>query len=197
MFDGADSLPNLDALVTQIDGAARVAIVVGKGAMWQSVSDAVVRLAERIGAPVAHTWDGHAAMPTVHPLSIGIWWGAARSHPAAQTVVDEADLVLGVGVRARTGGIGLAGGKAPVLLLDAADQPSSVGGPAIRSVGQLAAVVEALAMPAARAAPIRRHWMRVPRPATFSSAASTSSLHGIGIPDPGTSGRRSTRWPVV
>jgi len=145
VFDGADSLPNLDDLVTQIDNAARVAIVVGKGAMWQPVSEAVVRLAERIGAPVAHTWDGHAAMPTVHPLSIGVWWGTTRSHPAAQSAVDGADLVLGVGVRAGTeAGIGLTGGRAPVVLLDAADEASGHG-PAIQSVGQLAAVVEALA----------------------------------------------------
>ena len=145
VFDGAESLPDLDDLVAQIDNAARVAIVVGKGAMWQRVSEAVVRLAERIGAPVAHTWDGHAAMPTVHPLSIGVWWGTTRSHPAAQSAVDAADLVLGVGVRAGTeAGIGLTGGRAPVVLLDAADGASGHG-PAIQSVGQLAAVVEALA----------------------------------------------------
>lgn len=143
--DGADSLPDLAGLVSQIDGAAKVAIVVGKGAMWQPVSEAVVRLAERIGAPVAHTWDGHAAMPTVHPLSVGVWWGPARSHPTALDVVNTADLVIGIGVRPGTeAGIGLAGGPAPVVILDPSDEPSGAG-PRIASVGQLAAAVDALA----------------------------------------------------
>jgi acetolactate synthase-1/2/3 large subunit len=56
-----------------------------------------------------------------------------------------ADLVLGIGVRPGTeAGIGLASGPAPVVILDPVDTPSG-GGPAIRSVGQLAAVVDALA----------------------------------------------------
>src|SRR6266536_2962614 len=125
VFDAATALPDLASLVSQIDGAAKVVIVVGKNAMWQPVSEAVVRLAERLGAPVAHTWDGHAAMPTVHPLSIGVWWGAARSHPAALEIVNTADLVLGIGVRPGTeAGVGLAGGPAPVVILDPADAPS-------------------------------------------------------------------------
>ena len=93
-----------------------------RDAMWQPVSEAMVKLAERLGAPVAHTWDGHGAMPTVHPLSMGVWWGPARSHPTALEIVGAADLVLGVGVRAGTEmGVGLLGGEAPVVLLDATD----------------------------------------------------------------------------
>src|SRR5262249_21130741 len=146
VYDGADGLPNLDDLVGRIDGAARIAIVAGKGAMWQPVSEAIVKLAERLGAPVAHTRDGHAAMPTVHPLAMAVWWGPARSHPTALKIVAEADLVLGVGVRSGTEiGVGLTGGPAPVVLLDASDDPNPVNGPAIGSIGQLAAVVEKLA----------------------------------------------------
>jgi len=64
------------------------------------------------------TWDGHAAMPTVHPLSMGVWWGPARSHPTALTLVAEADLVLGIGVRPGTEvGVGLLGGDNAVVLL--------------------------------------------------------------------------------
>lgn len=146
VYDGADSLPRLDDLVARIDGVAKIAIVAGKNAMWPSVSQAIVRLAERLGAPVSHTWDGHGAMPTVHPLSVAVWWGAARSHPVALELVAEADLVLGIGVRSGTEvGNGLLEGSAPVVLLDAADDPSAVNGPALGSIGQLAAAVEALA----------------------------------------------------
>jgi acetolactate synthase-1/2/3 large subunit len=146
VFDAPGGLPDLAGLVSQIDGAAKLVIVVGKNAMWQPVSEAVVRLAERLGAPVAHTWDGHAAMPTTHPLSIGVWWGASRSHPAALAAVNAADLVLGIGVRAGTeAGVGLVDGPAPVVLLDPADTASPTTGPAIGSVGQLVAVLDGLA----------------------------------------------------
>ena len=104
-------------------GTVRVSLepFVERGLAAAEVLESVV-LPERLGAPVAHTWDGHGAMPTVHPLSMGVWWGAARSHPTALDVVGAADLVLGVGVRAGTEmGAGLLGGKAPVVLLDATD----------------------------------------------------------------------------
>ena len=146
VYDNADSLPDLADLVAKIDGAGSIAIVAGKGAMWQPVSDAIVKLAERLGAPVAHTWDGHAAMPTVHPLSMAVWWGAARSHPTALKLVAEADLAIGVGVRAGTEmGVGLLDGGNDVVLLDASDDPNPTTGPAIASVGQLTAAVEKLA----------------------------------------------------
>jgi acetolactate synthase-1/2/3 large subunit len=146
VYDAGGNLPNLDDVVNQLDGAAKIAIVVGKGALWARLTDAIVALAERLGAPVAHTWDGHAAMPTVHPLSMGLWWGAARSHPMALTAVAEADLVLGIGVRAGTEmGVDLLKGPAPVILLDATDEGAERSGPALRSVGQLLAAVEALA----------------------------------------------------
>ena len=146
VHDGADDLPSLDDLVAKIDGAARIAIVAGKNAMYTAVSEAIVKLAERLGAPVAHTWDGHGAMPTVHPLSLGVWWGAARSHPTALETVGAADLVLGIGVRAGTGmGVGLVGAAAPVVLLDASDDENPTTGPALGSVGALVAAVEQLA----------------------------------------------------
>src|SRR4051794_19136660 len=53
VYDGADDLPNLDDLVARIDGASRIAIVAGKNAMYPAVSEAIVALAERLGAPVA------------------------------------------------------------------------------------------------------------------------------------------------
>jgi acetolactate synthase-1/2/3 large subunit len=89
------------------------------------VSAQLVRVAERLAAPVAHTWDGHAAMPTVHPLSVGVWRGATGSHPTAYRLVDEADIILGIGVRRGTEAArGLAeqvGDR--LVILDATDAP--------------------------------------------------------------------------
>jgi acetolactate synthase I/II/III large subunit len=138
---------HLPSLIARIDSAKRVAIVAGKGAWWSQVSEELVRLAERLGAPVAHTWDGHAAMPTVHPLSAGVWWGTVRSDPTAARLISEADLVLGVGVRAGTeAALGLSEAVADrLLLLDATDPEDASGGPAIPSITALAETLGALA----------------------------------------------------
>ena len=138
---------DLDALIARIDRAGRVAIVAGKGAWWPPVSAQLVRLAERLGAPVAHSWDGHAAMPTVHPLSVGLWWGAGRSHPTAGRLVSEADLVLGVGVRQGTEtalDLGAEAGER-LLLLDVADALDPSRNSGIPSVTALATTLAALA----------------------------------------------------
>jgi acetolactate synthase-1/2/3 large subunit len=126
---------HLDTLIERINGVRSVAIVAGKNAWWPDVSAQLVRVAERLAAPVAHTWDGHAAMPTVHPLSVGVWRGATGSHPTAYQLVDEADIILGIGVRRGTEAArGLAeqvGDR--LVILDATDAPegfeaSSIGG---------------------------------------------------------------------
>jgi acetolactate synthase-1/2/3 large subunit len=138
----------LDEALARIDAAPTVAIVVGKGAWWPVVSAQVVRLAERLGAPVAHSWDGHAAMPTVHPLSIGVYRGPAGSHPVAHDAIVAADLVLGIGVRPGTETAAqltdLLGDR--LLLLDTADEAATAAlAVAAPSVNALAEAVGALA----------------------------------------------------
>jgi acetolactate synthase-1/2/3 large subunit len=134
-------------VIERLDAAERIVIVVGKGAGWPAVSQALVALAERLQAPVAHTWDGHAAMPTVHPLSIGVWRGATGSHPAAASAVDEADLVLGIGLRRGTEAEqALAESHGDRLLrLDTADDAATPIGHEAPSVAALAGWLVALA----------------------------------------------------
>ena len=197
VYDGADDLPNLDDLVSRIDGAARIAIVAGKNAMYQPVSEAIVKLAERLGAPVAHTWDGHGAMPTVHPLSMGVWWGAARSHPTALEVVGAADLVLGVGVRAGTEmGVGLLGGDGAggAARRDRRRQPDHGAGDRVDR-GARGGRREAggfVQGPRDRTGDARHL-----QEGTRASAARPRhrAWSGTRTPGPGTSARRSTRWP--
>lgn len=139
---GGDSgFGDLRPLIERIDRAGRIAIVAGKGAWWPTVSEQLVRLAERLGAPVAHTWDGQAAMPTVHPLSIGPWGPSTGSHPLAAEAIAEADLVLGIGVRAGTGPAQELAKSAGdrLLLINAADGPEDGF-----TVGSLRALVVAL-----------------------------------------------------
>ncbi len=66
-----ESKTDISVIVERIDAANSIAIVAGKNAFWPEVSDALVGLAEHLQAPVAHLWDSHGAMPTVHPLSLG------------------------------------------------------------------------------------------------------------------------------
>jgi acetolactate synthase-1/2/3 large subunit len=134
-------------LIERVDRAERPVIIAGKGAWWPAVSAQVVRLAERLGAPVAHTWDGHAAMPTVHPLSVGVWWGQVRSDPTAARLVAEADLVLGIGIRPGTeAALGLAeAAPGRLALLDAADRPDPTLALTAGSVAELAHIVAGLA----------------------------------------------------
>jgi acetolactate synthase I/II/III large subunit len=136
---------DLRPLIERIDRAGSIAIVAGKGAWWPSVSNQLVRLAERLGAPVAHTWDGQAAMPTVHPLSIGPWGPSTGSHPLAAQAIAEADLVLGIGVRADTG-------PAQELLKEAGDRALLINATdgeeedfCVGSLGALVAALDALA----------------------------------------------------
>lgn len=133
----------LAALVERIDAAGSIAIVAGKNAWWPIVSERLVRLAERLHAPVAHTWDGLGAMPTVHPLSAGAWGRShGGGHPIANRLVEQADLVLGIGVRRDTGAarnlLDVAGVER-VVLLDAADDPSAF------EVGSIAVLADLLA----------------------------------------------------
>lgn len=138
---------DLDAVLARLDSAASVAIVVGKNALWPAVSAHVVRLAERVGAPVAHAWDAHAAMPTVHPLSIGVYRGPSGSHPLAHEALAEAEVVLGIGVRVGTETAAqlaaLVGER--LLLLDATDAADVALALAAPSTGALAEALGALA----------------------------------------------------
>ncbi|HEY3111972.1 MAG TPA: thiamine pyrophosphate-binding protein, partial [Chloroflexota bacterium] len=138
--------PDLDRALERIRAARRPVLVAGKGAWYPIVSAALVALAEALEAPVCHTWEGHGAIPTVHPLSLGPY-RVMQSHPAVLAELGAADLVVGVGVRAGTEPFRALqsdyGDR--LLILDAADSPRGQHGPAIDSVPALAASLRALA----------------------------------------------------
>ncbi len=77
--------------------AERPLIVAGNGVNLARAQDSLVRLAERLNAPVVTTVSGKGAFPEDHPLSLGIvgWVGTACANFAAQ----NADLVLSIGSR--------------------------------------------------------------------------------------------------
>jgi acetolactate synthase I/II/III large subunit len=151
---------DLDAALQRIRSAQHPVIVAGKGAWYQLASQALVALAEALEAPVCHTWEGHGAMPTVHPLSLGPY-RIMDTHPMVLSELGAADLIIGVGVRVGTEpfqALQKEYGGERLLILDAADAPDGRYGPRIGSVASLAASLRALAAsvrPSASAASAR------------------------------------------
>jgi acetolactate synthase I/II/III large subunit len=144
---GGEVAPDVDRAVERIRSARHPVIVAGKGAWYRVASDALVALAEALEAPVCHTWEGHAAMPTVHPLSLGPY-RIMESHPLVLSELGAADLIIGVGVRVGTEpfqALQRDYGAERLLILDAADAPDGTFGPRIGSVPALAASLQALA----------------------------------------------------
>ena len=143
----AEVAPDLDRALTRLRAARRPVIVAGKGAWYPLASAALVSLAEALEAPVCHTWEGHGAMPTVHPLSLGPY-RVLDTHPAVAAELSMADLIVGVGVRVETEPFRALRdeyGAERLLILDAADVPTGEFGPRIGSVPALAASLRALA----------------------------------------------------
>jgi acetolactate synthase-1/2/3 large subunit len=142
----AEVAPHLQAALERIRAAHRPILVAGKGAWYPVVASALVALAEALESPVCHTWEGHGAMPTVHPLSLGPY-RVLDTHPAVIAELGAADLIVGVGVRIGTEPfVALQSDFGDrLLILDAADHSMEVYGPAIGSVPSLAASLRELA----------------------------------------------------
>jgi acetolactate synthase-1/2/3 large subunit len=141
--------PDLDRALDRIRAARRPIVVAGKGAWYPTVSTALVEFAESLEAPVCHTWEGHGAMPTVHPLSLGPY-RVMETHPAVLSELQAADLIVGVGVRPGTEPfVALREDYGERLLIldatDAASPASAELGPRIESVPSLVASLRALA----------------------------------------------------
>jgi acetolactate synthase-1/2/3 large subunit len=84
--------------LTILRGAKRPVIVAGNGAVLSRAGDAILRLAELLGAPVATTQTAKGVIPEDHPLSVGVigWHG----NPVAHELIREyADVVLALGYR--------------------------------------------------------------------------------------------------
>ena len=88
---------NLQAAARLISEAERPLIIAGHGVLASGASKELQQLAEATGIPVITTLLGLSSFPSGHPLNLGMlgmhgmYW--------ANIAVDEADLILGVGMR--------------------------------------------------------------------------------------------------
>jgi acetolactate synthase-1/2/3 large subunit len=100
-FEAATERPALDpaaiaAAADLLAGAEYPGLFVGWGA--RAVREDIIRIAERLGAPVATTLQGLDAFPADHPLHVGMGFGPS-SVPAAENAFKRCDAMLAVGTR--------------------------------------------------------------------------------------------------
>ncbi len=94
---GEDTRANLQAAARLINEAERPLIIAGHGVLASGATAELQVLAETTGIPVITTLLGLSSFPSAHPLSLGMlgmhgmYW--------ANIAVDEADLIIGVGMR--------------------------------------------------------------------------------------------------
>ena len=79
-----------------LSSAKRPVLLVGGGIHLSQASEALVRLAEGLGMPVAHTLSGKGAIACTHKLSIGLF---GRYSQIANDLIDSADCLLVVGCK--------------------------------------------------------------------------------------------------
>ena len=80
-----------------IDAAERPVIWAGVGVQRRRLGDAVIDLAEHIGAPVVESVMGKGAVPERHPLVLGVYSGVTSAEPI-RALVEDADLVIELGL---------------------------------------------------------------------------------------------------
>ena len=88
---------DLDEALPLIMAAQRPAIYAGGGVVIAGAADALREFAERTQIPVATTLMGIGAMPDSHPLALRML--GMHGSVCANNTVNEADLVLAIGVR--------------------------------------------------------------------------------------------------
>ncbi|MDP9321697.1 MAG: biosynthetic-type acetolactate synthase large subunit [Chloroflexota bacterium] len=154
---GADPR-DLDRAASLLAGAARPVIIAGHGVRLARAHGELRALAERIDAPVVTTLLGISALPEDHPLAAGMlgMHGSAN----ANRMVNEADVILGVGLRFDDRVTGKIAAFAPNAKIVHADiDPTQIGknvSTAVGIVGDAGAVLFALSTRLARAS--RPEW---------------------------------------
>lgn len=83
-------------IVSRLAAARHPVLIVGVEVHRFELRESVVRLAERLGVPVASSFLGRGVFPTRHPQFVGTYLGLA-SPPALRAIVETSDCVLLLG----------------------------------------------------------------------------------------------------
>ena len=128
----------------RLAAARHPCIFAGWGA--RDATDALVRLAEWLEAPVATTLQGLSVFPGNHPLHVGFGFGASAV-PSAQNAFANCDCMVAIGTRFAEIATGSYGTAVPENLIHIDINPNAIGAnyPAkIGIVGDAAAVLDQL-----------------------------------------------------
>lgn len=110
--------------VQLLEGARRPLVYVGAGAL--EARDLVVRLAERLEAPLSTTFQGKGVVPEHHPLYLWPGFGEAAP-PFVREVAATCDVTLAVGCRFGEVGTGSYGLTPPGKLIHVDIDPDALG----------------------------------------------------------------------
>jgi acetolactate synthase-1/2/3 large subunit len=105
-------------------GAKRPCIFAGWGA--RDATSELVRLAERLEAPVATTLQGLSVFPGRHPLHVGFGFGPSAV-PAAQNAFRDCDCMIAIGTRFAEIATGSFGTAVPENLIHIDINPDAIG----------------------------------------------------------------------
>ncbi len=87
----------IEPMLCKIWAAKRPVLMVGGGIIYANASDILRRFAEQLDIPVVQTFMGLGVLPSNHPLTLGML--GMHGAPFTNLVLEECDLVIGLGVR--------------------------------------------------------------------------------------------------
>ena len=177
-------MENIHKAAALMNQAERPVIIAGHGIVNSRAFDELLALAERSGIPVINTLLGISGFPRNHPLSLGMlgmhgmYW--------CNMVVDQADVIIGLGMRFDDRVTGRVSGFAPharIIHLDIeATQVGRIVPAEVPLVGDARPILQALTPLA--------EW--VERPEWMATIASLKSQHpSLAIPAPDPSSNRA------
>jgi acetolactate synthase-1/2/3 large subunit len=87
----------VNSMLSRIRKARRPILMVGGGVVYAGAAAALVEFAEQLDLPVVQTFMGLGVLRSDHPLSLGML--GMHGAPYTNLVLEECDLVVGLGVR--------------------------------------------------------------------------------------------------
>ena len=87
----------IDPMLCKIWAAQRPILMIGGGIIYSGASEALRQFAEQLDIPAVQTFMGLGILPAEHPLSLGML--GMHGAPFTNLVLEECDLVVGLGVR--------------------------------------------------------------------------------------------------
>jgi indolepyruvate decarboxylase len=93
-------------IVERLTNSRYPVIIVGVEVRRLHLQDKVLRLAERLQAPVASSFLGRGVFPTLHPQFVGTYLGTVSSEPLRR-VVEKSDCILLLGERVSDTSLGI------------------------------------------------------------------------------------------